>query len=129
MRSTSALIQTIGRAARNVNGFVVMYADRMTDAMNAALGETDRRRAKQVAYNEKHGITPQTILKAIKDIAMFRKKEEIKRIDTKRIPKAELQFVIQNLEQQMELASENLEFEKAASLRDEINRIKATVEK
>ncbi|MEK7545090.1 MAG: excinuclease ABC subunit UvrB [Patescibacteria group bacterium] len=129
LRSTSALIQTIGRAARNVNGFVVMYADRMTDAMNAALGETDRRRAKQVAYNEKHGITPQTILKAIKDIAMFRKKEEIKRIDTKRIPKAELQFVIQNLEQQMELASENLEFEKAASLRDEINRIKATVEK
>lgn len=129
LRSTSALIQTIGRAARNVNGFVVMYADRMTDAMNAAIGETDRRRAKQVAYNEKHGITPQTILKAIKDIAMFRKKEEIKRIDTKRIPKAELQFVIQNLEQQMELASENLEFEKAASLRDEINRIKATVEK
>jgi excinuclease ABC subunit B len=124
LRSTSALIQTIGRAARNVNGHVVLYADRITDSMKAALDETSRRRAKQVAYNEKHGITPKTILKAIKDIAMHRKKEQVKKIDPKKIPKAELDLVIHQLQQQMDLASENLEFEKAAELRDEITRLR-----
>lgn len=129
LRSMPALIQTIGRAARNVNGFVVMYADRMTAAMKGALGETERRRARQVAYNEKHGITPQTILKAVKDIAMHRKKEQIRKIDPRKIPKGELDFVLHNLHQQMEMASENLEFEKAAELRDQIQAIKETMAK
>ena len=124
LRSAPALIQTIGRAARNINGTVVLYADRMTAAMTQAIGETDRRRAIQVAYNEKHGITPQTIIKAIKDIAMGRKKEEIKKFDPKRVPKQELAHVIHMLEGQMEMAAEGLEFEKAAELRDQIEEFK-----
>ncbi len=123
LRSTPALIQTIGRAARNINGTVVMYADRVTAAMKGALEETDRRRAIQVAYNKKHGITPQTIIKAIKDIAMGRKKEDTKKFDAKKIPKQEIAQVIHMLESQMELASENLEFEKAAELRDQIEEL------
>ncbi|MFA7277970.1 MAG: excinuclease ABC subunit UvrB [Candidatus Gracilibacteria bacterium] len=123
LRSTPALIQTIGRAARNINGTVVMYGDRMTAAMKGALGETDRRREIQVAYNKKHGITPQTIIKAIKDIAMGRKKEDTKKFNAKKIPKQEIAQVIHMLESQMELASENLEFEKAAELRDQIEEL------
>ena len=124
LRSTSALIQTIGRAARNINGTVALYADRETAAMKAALGETDRRRAIQVAYNEKHGITPQTIIKAIKDIAMGRKKEDVKKFDPKKVPKQEIGHAVAMLEAQMEIASENLEFEKAAELRDQIDALK-----
>lgn len=123
LRSTSALIQTIGRAARNINGTVVMYADRMTAAMTMALEETNRRRAIQVAYNKKHGITPQTIIKAIKDIAMGRKKEDPKKFDPKKIPQQEMAFVLHMMEQQMAMASENLEFEKAAGLRDQIEAL------
>ncbi|MCX6734220.1 MAG: excinuclease ABC subunit UvrB [Candidatus Peregrinibacteria bacterium] len=124
LRSGPALIQTIGRAARNINGTVVLYADRMTAAMTMAIGETERRRAIQVAYNKEHGITPKTIIKAIKDIAMGRKKEDVKKFDAKKIPKSEVGQVIHMLESQMELASENLEFEKAAELRDQIEELK-----
>ncbi len=124
LRSGPALIQTIGRAARNINGTVVLYADRMTAAMTMAIGETERRRAIQVAYNKEHGITPQTIIKAIKDIAMGRKKEDVKKFDAKKIPKSEVGQVVHMLESQMELASENLEFEKAAELRDQIEELK-----
>ncbi|PJC37374.1 excinuclease ABC subunit B [Candidatus Peregrinibacteria bacterium CG_4_9_14_0_2_um_filter_53_11] len=125
LRSTPALIQTIGRAARNVNGFVVMYADKMTDAMKGALGETDRRRAIQEAHNKKHGITPQTIQKAIREIqAPGGKNKRKKQIDTKKIPPEELGRFIRQLENQMDMASQNLDFEGAAELRDEIEDIK-----
>jgi len=123
LRSTSALIQTIGRCARNINGCVVMYGDKMTDAMNGAIGETDRRREKQVAYNKKHGITPQTIIKAIKEITLHGKKDE-KRVDRKKVPKDEMKHLIKTLEDQMDLAALNLEFEKAAELRDEIDMLR-----
>ncbi len=129
LRSAQALIQTIGRSARNVNGFVVMYADRMTAAMKKALDETNRRREIQEKYNKKHGITPQTIIKAVKDIAMQREKNEggefgERHIDPKKIPREEMGRFIRELEEQMDLASRNLEFEKAAELRDEIEHLK-----
>jgi excinuclease ABC subunit B len=123
LRSTTALIQTIGRAARNINGYVAMYADTVSDAMQKALDETDRRRAIQVAYNEKHGITPKTILKAVKDLAQSSKdkaKKNAKHYEDKEIPVEERKRLLKELNTQMELASQNLEFEKAAELRDEI---------
>lgn len=127
LRSEGALIQTIGRCARNVNGFVVMYADRITAAMKKALDETTRRRAIQQKYNEEHGITPQTIIKAVKDIAMNREKKDQKgerHIDPKKVPRGEMKRFIEELEAQMDMASQNLEFEKAAELRDEIEELK-----
>ncbi|HBB03116.1 MAG: Excinuclease ABC subunit B, excinuclease ABC subunit B [Candidatus Peregrinibacteria bacterium GW2011_GWF2_38_29] len=120
LRSDTALIQTIGRAARNINGKVIMYADRITKSMKFAISETERRRKIQTAYNKKHGITPQTIIKAIKDIAGQHAKPEIKGFDLKKVPKGEARFLIDNLTSQMNLASENLEFEKAAAIRDKI---------
>jgi len=127
LRSKSALIQTIGRCARNVNGFVVLYADRITDSMRGAIDETERRREVQTAYNKKHGITPETIVRAIKDIAMQSTKNRLageRHIDVKKIPKAELGRFVRELEEQMDLAALNLDFEKAAELRDEISKIK-----
>lgn len=127
LRSRSALIQTIGRCARNINGFVAMYADRITDSMRAAMDETDRRRTIQSEYNEKHGITPETVIRAIKDIAMENSKRDKageKKIDYKKIPKSEMGRFIRELEDQMEVAAANLEFEKAGELRDEIDQIK-----
>ena len=129
LRSASALIQTIGRCARNVDGFVIMYADKETDAMLQAIDETMRRREKQQAYNKEHGITPQTIKKAIRDISHFggKKKdgEPVDRgIDIKKVPKDEAKRLIENLEQKMDIASQNLEFEKAAELRDEIDALR-----
>jgi excinuclease ABC subunit B len=127
LRSKSALIQTIGRCARNVNGTVIMYADVMTDSMRGAIEETERRRAIQQAYNQKHGITPETIIRAVKDIAMGSGKKNRKperKIDAKKIPREEMGRFIHELEEQMEMASLNLEFEKAAELRDEIEELK-----
>jgi len=128
LRSAGALIQTIGRCARNVNGRVVMYADRMTKAMQIAIDETSRRRKIQQEYNEKHGITPQTIIKAVKDISMERDKRLAnageKHIDPKKIPREEMGRFIHDLEMQMDMASQNLEYEKAAELRDEIDELK-----
>jgi len=123
LRSTSALIQTIGRCARNVNGFVVMYGDKITDAMNKALDETNRRRTKQIAYNKKHGITPTTIKKTIKDITLHGKKDESQK-KYEKVPKDEMKHLMKTLEDQMDLASHNLEFEKAAELRDEIDMLR-----
>lgn len=120
LRSRDALIQTIGRAARNVNGHVIMYGDVITPAMKEALYETDRRRTIQQAYNEKHGITPQTIIKAIKDIAQYTHKPK-KKYNKEEVPKEERDRLIRELTEQMELASENMEFEKAAELRDQID--------
>ena len=127
LRSGRALIQTIGRCSRNVNGFVIMYADRMTDSMKLAIGETSRRRKKQIVYNKKHGITPETIKKAVKDIAQFggKKKDPRKsRLDAKKIPRDEAKRFIESLENKMDIASQNLEFEKAAEIRDEIEMLK-----
>jgi len=128
LRSESALIQTVGRCARNVNGFVIMYADKETDAMKGAMGETGRRRKKQLEYNKKHGITPQTIKKAVKDIAQLGGKKKDKRggkeLDLSKIPKDEMKRLIESLEAKMEIASQNLEFEKAAELRDEIDAMR-----
>ncbi|MFH0820471.1 MAG: helicase-related protein, partial [Candidatus Peregrinibacteria bacterium] len=124
LRSRDALIQTIGRTARNVNGKVIMYADVMTAAMKGAIQETDRRRKIQVEYNVKHGITPQTIVKAIHDIAQVSHKPK-KRYDKTKIPREEADRLVHELTAQMELASENLEFEKAAELRDQIEDLKA----
>jgi len=123
LRSTPALIQTIGRAARNVEGLVILYADKMTPAMEGAMSETDRRRAIQEAYNEKHGIKPQTIIKAVRDIEMQRRKtqsSDIKHYDKNKVKSDELEKLIEHLEHQMDLAAQNMQFEKAAELRDEI---------
>ena len=126
LRSRDALIQTIGRAARNINGHVILYADRETEAIKAAIAETNRRRAIQEAYNKKHGITPQTIIKAIKDIAEEHSKLQLsrKKYDHQKIPKDEKKRLIEELNAQMEIAAENLEYEKAADLRDEIELLK-----
>ena len=128
LRSTSALIQIIGRAARHVNGSVLMYGDRITDSMQRAIEETDRRRAIQKAYNEEHGITPTSVAKAIDEglrAIIPKKDDEVPKLDLKRIPKDEYKSLMKDLSAQMDLASANLEFEKAAELRDLIAEIKA----
>lgn len=128
LRSSNALIQTIGRAARHVEGKVLMYADNMTDSMKRAIDETNRRRTIQQTYNEKHGITPISIAKNIDEglRAIIPKKESDKdKINLKKIPTEEYPVLIKELTSQMELASANLEFEKAAELRDLIADIKS----
>ena len=129
LRSRDALIQTIGRAARNINGHVTLYADTITPAMKGAIDETNRRRAIQQAYNEKHGITPQTIVKAISDIAEEHTKQKLsrKKYDHHKIPKDEKKRLLEELQQQMALAAENMEFEKAADLRDEIELLRREI--
>jgi len=126
LRSTSALVQTVGRCARNVNGFVIMYADNMTEAMTQCIGETERRREKQHAHNVKNGITPATIIKAVRDISHFggKKQRGPDHFDVKKVPKDEAKRIIDTLDNKMELASQNMEFEKAAELRDEIEALK-----
>jgi excinuclease ABC subunit B len=123
LRSEVSLIQTIGRAARHVEGHVIMYADTVTDSMRRAIEETYRRRKVQMAYNEAHGITPVGIKKAIKDITdRVRAVAESKptyEVGTG-IPKEEIERLIKSLEQQMKTAAKGLEFEKAALLRDQI---------
>lgn len=129
LRSRDALIQIIGRAARNVNGHVTMYADKETIAMEQAIGETNRRRTIQEDYNKKHGITPETIRKAVLDISEEHKKLELRRPkrDHQKIPKDEKKRLIVEMEKQMEIASQNYEFEKAADLRDEIEVLKREI--
>lgn len=124
LRSTTSLIQTIGRCARNVNGYVVMYADKMTKSMKGALDETNRRRKIQMIYNTKHGITPETIKKAVKDISVMKEKPKESRVDGSKVPREERKRLIEVLEAKMDLASQNMEFEKAAELRDEIEMLR-----
>jgi excinuclease ABC subunit B len=128
LRSESALIQTIGRAARHQEGKVVMYADTITRSMRAAIDETDRRRGIQEAYNTEHGITPTSVAKEIDEglRALIPMKEDDKKpkLDLKKIPKDEYAGLVKDLTAQMELASANLEFEKAAELRDLIASIR-----
>ena len=140
LRSETSLIQTMGRAARNVDGQVVMYADRITRSMQAAIDETQRRRKVQIAYNLEHGINPQTIRKAVGDILSLlrpddsapvpgkdrrrqRERDKVQR-DLKSLPQQELARLIQTLEEEMHEASTELKFEYAAKLRDEINDLR-----
>ncbi len=140
LRSETSLIQMIGRAARNVNGQVVMYADKMTAAMNKAIGETARRRERQIAYNAEHGIDPQTIRKAVGDIlgvlrpseatsgqlkADRRDRDRRKVVEElKNLPQSELGRLVQTLEEEMHTAASELRFEYAARLRDEIKELR-----
>ncbi len=128
LRSETSLIQTIGRAARNVEGHVVMYADRMTDSMRAAIDETNRRRAIQQKYNEDHNITPQSIKKAVRDLISISRviaKEELQfEKDPESMSKAELEKLIGKIEKQMKKAAADLNFEAAAELRDKMAELK-----
>jgi excinuclease ABC subunit B len=133
LRGQTSLIQTIGRAARHINGTVLMYADTMTAAMRAAIDETDRRRTKQVAYNEQHGIEPRSVVKAVTDIAQMmsdaaavptKGRRAAKAVAKKLVmPRAELEKLIANLEAEMFTAADQLKFEYAAKLRDEIKEL------
>jgi excinuclease ABC subunit B len=122
LRSGGSLIQTIGRAARHVEGRVIMYADRVTDSMKFALSETERRRAIQRSYNEERGISPEGISKAIRDITDQIKKvaDERPTWTTKEMPRDEMARLVKDLEGQMKSAAKNLEFERAALLRDQV---------
>ena len=132
LRGKTALVQTIGRAARNVNGKVLLYADRMTEAIQGALDETNRRRAKQLAYNEEHGITPESVTKGVSDIAEFLMLESPTVPSRRRRGKAEvegmkpeeIERLIVELEEEMFTAAEELRFEYAAKLRDEIKELR-----
>jgi excinuclease ABC subunit B len=135
LRGETSLIQTIGRAARNVEGTVLMYADRETRAMKAAISETDRRREIQLAYNVEHGITAATIVKGISDIAEFlqadskiprgsRRRAAERRAQTKEMPTHELERMVVELEEEMSAAAEDLRFEYAAQLRDELRELR-----
>ena len=130
LRSETSLVQTIGRAARNAQGRVIMYADRITGSMERALAETDRRREKQVAYNTTHGITPQTIKKNVEDIlsGLYKGDTDQSRVTAQidsPLAGGNLQTVLEGLRNDMRKAAENLEFEEAARLRDEVKRLEA----
>lgn len=124
LRSETSLVQTIGRAARNANGEVIMYADCVTPSMEKAITETLRRRTLQQKYNEEHGITPQTIKKSVRDVLEITSKEKVEGRSKKRLSKKEREALIQKLTAEMKEAAKLLEFEHAAYLRDKINELK-----
>ena len=128
LRSATSLIQTVGRAARNAEGHVIMYADNMTDSMRTAIEETKRRRIIQQKYNEEHGITPQTIKKAVRDLISISKeiaREEVAFAkDPESMDKKELEKLIAQVEKQMRKAAADLDFETAAVLRDQMVELK-----
>lgn len=128
LRSETSLIQTIGRAARNAEGHVIMYADNMTDSMKVAIEETKRRRGIQMAYNEEHGITPQTIKKAVRDLISISKKVAAEEMRLEKDPESmsrdELEKIIKTLTKQMKKAATDLNFEVAAELRDKLVEMK-----
>ena len=130
LRSETSLIQTIGRAARNAEGRVIMYADKITGSMERAMGETDRRREKQIAYNIEHGITPETVKKNVDDIlsGLFQGDVDMNRVTAQIDPALQgsnLRAILDGLRTDMRKAAENLEFEEAARLRDEVKRLEA----
>ncbi len=122
LRSETSLIQTIGRAARNVNGHVIMYADTITGSMRGAIDETNRRRAIQMAYNEAHGITPESVKKKVADVIEIGKKAP--KITDKKLSRLERERMIEQLSAEMREAARTLEFEKAAFIRDQIRELK-----
>lgn len=129
LRSDTSLIQMIGRAARHVDGRVIMYADRLTDSMKRAIAETERRRILQKAYNIQHGITPTSIQKKIQEgrLAGAKAKEIVQTLpDTKKLAPKQRAYLIEELKEKMEIAAKNLEFEKAAEYRDHIQTLKST---
>ena len=132
LRSETSLIQTIGRAARNAEGHVIMYADTITDSMRAALDETQRRREVQMAYNEEHGITPKTIQKAVRDLISVSLKVAASELQMEKDPESmsekELEKLIKELEKQMKKAAADLNFEAAAELRDKLIELKKTLQ-
>ena len=120
LRSETSLIQTIGRAARNAEGMVILYADTITPSMRRAMDETERRRAKQDTFNQEHGIVPKTIIKSVRDVIdLSEEKDELPR-SAKNLSKKEKEAAIAKLEKEMREASKRLEFEYAAVLRDRI---------
>jgi len=124
LRSETSLIQTVGRAARNVDGKVIMYADKITGSMERAISETERRRSIQSEYNEKHGIIPQSVKKDVRDIIQATTAAEETaeyKVDAK--PYEDLRLYLIELEKEMMTAAENLEFERAAEIRDEIKKL------
>ena len=130
LRSQTSLVQTIGRAARHVDGSVVMYADRVTDSMRRAIDETERRRAIQEAHNREHGITPQGIRKTVHDITERVKavaEESAPYVTHGDLPRDDVMRLIKDLESQMKAAARGLEFEKAALLRDQIVDLRRVV--
>jgi excinuclease ABC subunit B len=128
LRSKVSLVQTIGRAARHLDGRVIMYADSMTDSMKYAIEETVRRRQYQMEYNKKYNITPKSIKKEIRDRLVDSKKDEIEAdLDIERLDEKQKKLLIKDLEVKMLIAADNLQFEKAAQLRDEIKEIKANI--
>lgn len=128
LRSKTSLIQTIGRAARNSEGHVIMYADNMTDSMREAIEETNRRRTIQMKYNEEHGITPQTIQKAVRDLISISKEIEQEQMrfdkDPESMSEDEIQKLVAKIEKQMRKAAADLDFETAAELRDKMVELK-----
>ena len=131
LRSEISLIQTIGRAARNADGHVIMYADKVTDSMDAAIKETNRRREIQMEYNEEHGITPETIKKAVRDLISISKKVEAAELimdkDPESMSRKELEKLIKEVEKQMKVAAAELDFERAAILRDQNVELKRSL--
>jgi excinuclease ABC subunit B len=133
LRSEGSLIQTIGRAARNLRGKAILYADRMTGSMERAIGETDRRRQRQIAYNEAHGIVPRTIIKSVQDImegarsgvrGRQRDRRDRRAADTADLSPEQVLAKIQQLEKRMYQHARELEFEEAARLRDQISGLR-----
>src|SRR5699024_9426730 len=131
LRSERSLIQTMGRAARNDHGEVIMYADTITNSMQLAIDETNRRREIQQAYNEEHGITPKTIIKEVRDVIQAtvavdgEEVQDAKLTEINQLPKKEKQATIEKMEEEMREAAKLLDFEKATELRDIIFELKA----